>query len=107
MVESVVESFARLPVPALRPLVERYFGYRLEGFPAGIHRGLPSRHLTFIISLGNPIEVAAMPGTAGTTGSYTGVVGGLHAGPAIIHHDGAQMGICVEITPLGARRLFG
>ncbi len=40
------------PDMSLRPVVERYVGYRMEGFRPAIHRGLPSRELTFIVSLG-------------------------------------------------------
>jgi AraC-like DNA-binding protein len=101
------ESSRRFPSPALRPYIDRYIDYRLEGFPPGIHRGLPSRHLTFIISLGDPIEVAAMPGAGHSEGSYTGVVSGLHPGPALIRHNGTQIGVAIEATPLGARALFG
>ena len=97
-------SPARSP---LRPFVERYIGYRFEGFPSGIHRGLPSRHLTFIVSLRDAIEVTALPGAAGSTGTFAGVLGGLHPGPAMIRHDGNQVGLCIEATPLGARALFG
>ena len=105
--DPIAESFARAPMPVLRPYIEQYIAYRFEGFPAGIHRGLPSRHLTFIISLGDPIHLAAMPGAEGSIGSYEGVVSGLHPGPAIIRHGSNEVGICAEVTPLGARALFG
>jgi AraC-like DNA-binding protein len=107
MSERTVETVAHLPAPLLRPFVERYLAYRLEGFPPGIHRGLPSRHLTFIISLADPIEVVGSPGAMSWAGSFTGVVSGLHPGPALIRHRGTQVGIALEVTPLGARGLFG
>ena len=47
----------RRPAPALAPWIERYLGYAMDGFPAGVHRGLPSRHLTLIVSIGDPIDV--------------------------------------------------
>lgn len=62
--DPVVEVVAAPPHPALRPFVDRYVGYRLDGFPAGVHRGLPGRHLTFIVSLGSPIDVTVMPACA-------------------------------------------
>jgi hypothetical protein len=34
-------------------------------------------------------------------------VGGLHANPAYIRHDGYQHGISIELAPFGARRLLG
>ncbi len=49
------------PAAELRPYVEAYTGYRMEGFAPGLHRGLPGRHLTFIVSLGPPVDLLAMP----------------------------------------------
>lgn len=100
-----VDVATRIPAPALRGLVDQYVGYQLNGFPPGIHRGLPSRHLTFIISLGPPVEVltdAASPST-----SFAAVLSGFHAGPALIRHNGEHYGIALELAPAGARRLFG
>ena len=57
MAEPRAEGVTALPAPALRPFVERYAGYRLTDFPPGIHRGLPSRHMTLIVSIGEAIEV--------------------------------------------------
>ena len=58
--EPLVESVAGTPAPPLRSIVGRYRGYRIDG-AAGTHRGLPSRHLTFIISLHDPVDIARMP----------------------------------------------
>jgi AraC-like DNA-binding protein len=95
------------PAPPLQPFVDSYRGYRLTGFPAGVHRGLPSRHLTFIVSIGEPIEVVRQPDERHPPGRYGFVVGGLQAAPALIAHDGDQEGIAVELTPLGCRALLG
>jgi len=96
----------RTPAAPLRPFVDRYRGYRLEGFPAGVHKGLPSRHLTFIISFDRPVDLAAGPdGTDG--GSYWAFVGGMHSQAAEIVHDGNQHGVSINVTPLGARALLG
>lgn len=105
--EPVVEFAFGRPHGVLRPHVERYVGYRLEGFPAGIHRGLPSRHLTLIVSIGAPVEVTAMPDPSQPPGSYPAVVAGMHAAPAVLAHDGDQVGIAVEVAPTGARALLG
>jgi AraC-like DNA-binding protein len=96
-----------LPAPRLRPFIDRYVGYRLLGFPPGRHRGLPSRHLTFIVSIGPAIDVAEQSDTRQAPDSYRCVVGGLQAGPALIHHDGNQEGVAIELTPLGSRALLG
>src|SRR5262245_19989509 len=49
----------RRPAPALAHVVERYIGYRAVGFAPGVHRGLPSRHQTFIVGIGPAIDVVA------------------------------------------------
>ncbi len=95
------------PAPALAALVERYVGYRMVGFPAGLHRGLPSRHMTFIVAIGSDIDVVAQTDPSQAPDAYRCVVGGLQASPALIAHDGNQEGVAVELTPLGSRALFG
>lgn len=102
----VSQWLIRQPAPPLVPYVERYAGYRLAGFPAGLHRGLPSRHMTFIAGIGAPIDVVAQTDPRQAPHTYRCVVGGLQASPALIAHDGSTEGIAVELTPLGARVLF-
>ena len=107
MGESVLESVVGLPAPPLRPLVSRYHGYRMEGLAPRLHRGLPSRHLTVIISLAAPIHVAALPGGARLEGGRFGALaGGLHAAPVMIAMDGEDRGLSLELTPAGARALL-
>ena len=105
--EPVVESVAARPRPSLHPLVSSYTGYRIEGAPAGVHRGLPSRHLTFIVTLDGTVDVESMPDPHQPPGSFTALSGGLHSTPALIRHNGNQHGIQAALTPLGARTLFG
>jgi AraC-like DNA-binding protein len=105
--DPVVEWVSRRPSPRLRPFVERYCGYRITGFPPGLHRGLPSRHLTFIVSIGDDIHVVAHPDPAQSPQRYDCVVGGLQAAPALISHDGSQEGVAIDLTPLGSRTLLG
>jgi AraC-like DNA-binding protein len=100
VVEPVVDSVVREPATALRPFVERYRGYRLQGFPPGIHHGVPSRYLTFIVSFDRPVETVE-------GGSRWAFVGGLHDQAATILHNGNQHGVAIQVTPLGARALFG
>lgn len=105
--EPLTEVDLRRPAPALRPYVDRYVGYRLVGFPPGIHRGLPSRYVTFIVSFDAGVELVAMPGTTQAPGRFGAFVSGLHAGPATIRHDGTQCGIAIDLTPLGCRAILG
>jgi AraC-like DNA-binding protein len=95
------------PHPALAPYVERYVGYRMRGFPPGLHRGLPSRYMTFIASIGPTIDVVAQTDPAQPPDRYRCVVSGLAASSAVIEHTGHQEGVAIELTPLGSRALFG
>jgi AraC-like DNA-binding protein len=106
-VASQVDWLTGRPSAALRPFIDRYVGYRLTGFDAGIHRGLPSRHLTFIVSIGPGIEVVSQTDPDQAADSYRCVLSGLHPGPARIEHTGHQEGVAIELTPLGSRALFG
>lgn len=96
-----------LPAPQLRAFIDRYVGYRLSGFPPGLHRGLPSRHMTFIVSVGPSIDVQSHTDPRQPPASYGCVVSGLQAGPALISHGGHQEGAAVELTPLGCQGPFG
>ena len=91
--------------PQLRALVAGYTGYRIEGAVPGVHRGLPSRHLTVIVTLDGTVDLLAAPG--GPAASYHALVSGLHARPVLISHDGRQHGIQLALTPMGARMLLG
>jgi AraC-like DNA-binding protein len=107
MDEPLVEMVTAKPQPRLNPLVAGYTGYRIQGAPPGVHRGLPSRHLTFIVTLSGTVDLASMPDPAQPPASFTTLIGGLHATPALISHDGNQHGIQLHLTPLGARVLLG
>jgi AraC-like DNA-binding protein len=101
------EWIAARPAPALRAFVDGYVGYRLSGFPPGLHRGLPSRHMTFIVSIGAPVEVAAQTDRRQAPDSYRCTLGGLQETHALIVDPGAQEGVAIELSPLGSRDLFG
>jgi AraC-like DNA-binding protein len=103
----IVESARQLPGPALRPFIACYSGYRQAGLPHGRHRGLPSPNLTLIITLDEPLAVAAHPDPRQPPGQFATLVGGLHTAPALITHEGRQSGIQLGLTPLGARALLG
>jgi AraC-like DNA-binding protein len=103
----VSEYLTRRPAAALSPYIEKYIGYRLLGFPAGVHRGLPSRYMTLIVSIGSEIDVIAQTDPAQAPDRYRCVVGGLQTSPALINHDGNQEGVAIQLTPVGCRALFG
>jgi AraC-like DNA-binding protein len=101
------ESVRRLPAPPLRPFVEWYAGYRQAGVAPARHRGLPSPALTFILTLDDPVVVAAHADPRQPPEEYTTLVGGLQTAPALITHAGRQSGVQLGLTPLGARALLG
>ena len=104
--EPQVEWVTGTPSSPLRGLVERYVGYRLVGFPPGIHRGLPSRNMTLIASIGAPIDVTVQTSPAQRPASYRCVVSGLQASAAQISLDGTQEGVSIALSPLGCRELL-
>ncbi|MGY2083455.1 helix-turn-helix domain-containing protein [Blastococcus sp. SYSU DS0539] len=93
--------------PALRPYIAAAVGYRHEGLPPGEHLGLPSPWLTVVVTLDEPLELAAHPDPAQSPGRFDTIVGGLHTRPARIVHPGRQAGVQLSLTPLGARALLG
>ncbi len=101
------QFLAHRPHPALRGLVTSVVGYRQEGLEPGVHRGLPSPTLTLVVTLDEPLDVAAHPDPAQAPGRFDALLGGLHTTPALIRHPGRQAGIQLSLTPLGARRLLG
>lgn len=89
----------RQPHPVVRPLVTRYVGYAQEGVTLAVHRGLPSRYVTLVISLAGPVRMAGR--------SLHALVGGLHTSAVLIRQDRFQEGLQLELDPLGVRTLFG
>ncbi len=91
------------PPPPLRGLVAVAPGYRAPASPTGLHRGLPSRHLTLVLELRAPLRVA---GAGGEVAAHA-VVGGLHTRPAMIDASIDQEGLQYALTPPAARMLLG
>src|SRR3954452_1776284 len=105
--ERVQDWAFRRPAPPLGPFVAGYQGYRMAGLPPARHVGLPSPFLTLILSLHEPLVVAAHPDPAQPGGSFRPLVGGLHTRPALITHEAAQSGVQISLEPLGARTPLG
>jgi len=92
--------------PALAPYVASLTAYDVDLGAPGVHRGLPGTTLTFVLPVGDPLDV----GWAGRPESRArrwSTVSGLHAHPAQIHHDGHQVGVQLALTTAGARALLG
>jgi AraC-like DNA-binding protein len=103
----VSEALRRRPPEVLRPYVAWYSGYRQAGLAPARHRGLPSPYLTLIVTLDEPVCVAAHPDPRQAASRHDVLIGGLHTSPAVITHQGSQSGIQLGVTPLGARALLG
>lgn len=95
------------PSPALRAYAAWYSGYRQPGVPGGTHRGLPSPWLTLVLTLDEPLVMAAHPDHRQPPGRYDALLGGLHLTPAVISMERPQSGVQVAVHPLGCRALFG
>lgn len=105
MAEPVSEYEVRAPHPRLRPFVSKYTGYRQTGFEPGVHAGLPSKSLTFIVAFDDPLDVSTTADDSDRQ-TYWGMLGGLHAAPALVRHTGRQHGVQLAITPRGSGALF-
>ncbi|MFE1300331.1 helix-turn-helix domain-containing protein [Streptomyces sp. NPDC058733] len=105
--DPVDEALHAAPAPPLRSLVGWYSGYRQRGVAHGRHLGLPSPWLTLILTLDEPLSIAAHPDPRAAGGDYATLLGGLHLAPAHIDVPGRQSGIQVALSPLGARLLLG
>ncbi len=98
-----VSFAAHVPLPPLRRLVAGAHGYRAPANPTGRHRGLPSRHLTLVLELREPLRVAGW----GAPVAAHGIVGGLHPSPALIDASVPQEGLQYALTPSAGRALLG
>src|SRR5262245_17355267 len=76
------------PAPQLRSVIARYVGHRMLGYQPGLHRALPAQHMTFIASIGEPINVVAQTAASQAPRSYRCVLSGLQATTALIAHNG-------------------
>ncbi|MFW3170338.1 helix-turn-helix domain-containing protein [Geodermatophilus sp. CPCC 206100] len=101
------EFVAQRPHPALRGVVAGAVGYRQDGVPAGVHRGLPSPFLTLVLPLDAPLQIVAHADPRQPPGAFDTVLGGLHTRPALMALPGRQEGLQLALTPLGTRALLG
>jgi AraC-like DNA-binding protein len=93
----------RQPHPVLRPLVSRYIGYEQQDVSLSVHRGLPSRYVTLIISLEDPVRMSDRAGPL----RLQCLVGGLRTEPVLISQDRTLRGLHLELHPMGVRTLLG
>lgn len=99
-----LEHHTRSVHPALRPYIGDVTGYAYGGDPPELHRGLPSRFLTLVITLDDPLGVA-WPGRP--VEKYDALVGGLHSTAIHVGATPSRAGVQVSLTPAAARTLLG
>jgi AraC-like DNA-binding protein len=99
-----MEHHTRPVHPALRPYVGDLIGYASDGYPPELHRGLPSRFMTLVITLDEPLGVA-WPGRP--VDKYDALAGGLHSTAVHIGQTDSRAGVQVSLTPPAARELLG
>jgi len=97
---------ARPAHPALRTHFTQYVGYEHVLDPRAVHHGVPSPTLTVLIIFDEPLDSCWL-GDESTRGRFWTMIGGLHTRPALIRTHGVQHGIQLDLTPAGARALFG
>ncbi|MGA9873963.1 MAG: AraC family transcriptional regulator [Rhodococcus sp. (in: high G+C Gram-positive bacteria)] len=100
-----VEGARRLPAASLRSYVTSYAGYRLSGFEAGTHVGMPGPDLTVVVAIDSQVEFADSVHQGAC--AFGALASGISAEPVTIAHDGSQHGIQLSLTPEGARAVFG
>ncbi|MFE3553601.1 helix-turn-helix domain-containing protein [Streptomyces sp. NPDC059193] len=94
--------------PQLRPFLHSYAGYWEAAASPYRVRLVPTGRAVVVINLGEPFAQVrrladADPNNSQVTGS---LVVGLEDGPRVCDHPGGQEAIRLELTPLGAFRLF-
>jgi AraC-like DNA-binding protein len=92
--------------PALAPYVASVTAYDVDLGAPGVHRGLPGTTLTFVLPVGEPLDVGWRERPESRSRRWS-TLSGLHAHPAEIHHDGHQLGVQLALTTAGARALLG
>jgi AraC-like DNA-binding protein len=99
-----MEYCTRSVCAALRPYVADLVGYAYGDDPPALHRGLPSRFLTLVITLDEPLGVA-WPGQP--VEKYDALASGLHSTAVHIGQTPSRAGVQLSLTPPAARVLFG
>jgi AraC-like DNA-binding protein len=93
--------------PRSAPGVGSMVGYRALDVPDGVHRGLPSSSLTFIVSLDEGVEAAESADGLAAARPNPVVLGGLHVAASHVRQARGQAGVQLAVHPLASRALFG
>lgn len=97
----------RAPAAPLQPFVYPYCGYRERTLGFTDRREVPGIIVPIIINLGPALDVS-LPGRPGVFARFDGpFVAGLHGAHTVVRTPGEQTGVQVNVSPVGARVLFG
>ena len=97
----------RSPSAHLKPFVQGdYVGYTERTAVPVRRREFPGPFVVMVIELGPPVRIYEEGDPRRVTSHRGGFVGGLCEEFAVCEHDGFQQGVQVNLTPIGARRLF-
>jgi AraC-like DNA-binding protein len=97
----------RTPCAPIRPHVLNIHGYEERSPEPACQRQFPSPFIAVIIEFGAPLRVTMQADGHERDPHPGGFVAGLVDTWADTEHDGCQRGVQVDLTPTGARRLFG
>jgi AraC-like DNA-binding protein len=101
------ERARRTPCAALRRHVRSIEGYDERTPGPRSHREFPEPWIVVIIEFGPTLRVALGGDERNAARHPGGFVAGLGDRFAITEHEGCQRGVQVDLTPTGARRVFG
>ncbi|WP_461165437.1 helix-turn-helix domain-containing protein [Tsukamurella serpentis] len=87
------------------PGIARATSYEITGVVPGTHLAVPSPTLTMIIDLGHGLDLTG-PGLPNRT-TFGLCLSGMHSAPYLVHHDGLQRGVQVDVRPSLVRALTG
>lgn len=82
-------------------------GYRALDVPVGSHLGMPSSHLTFIVSGDDGVEAAPDAAQLPLARPQRVILGGLHVRASHVRQHRGQTGVQLAVNPLASRALFG
>lgn len=96
-----------LAAPRIAPGVTSMVGYRALDVPQGVHRGMPSAMLTFIVSLDDGVEAGDTPDALAVARPNPLLLGGLQVRASHVRQRRGQAGVQLAVHPLASRALFG
>jgi AraC-like DNA-binding protein len=105
--ETAWELARATPPPLLAESVQAYCGYVERAATPFRRLQVPHGGVVLILSFGDPIDVVTMRGSSPRPQRLRSFVAGLHDAPVVTQYEGSQHGVQVDLTPLGAYRLFG